>query len=205
MAGIIKVDRVQSDSNLAFNIAGANVAFMDASALRMVGNNISLAGTNVITNGRLVTAAQPVGAVLQVVSTTKLDAFTTSSTSPVDVTGLSVSITPTSTSSRILVLAHIFGGGTNDTALYINLVRNSTALSVGTSGSGFNSTVGSYFAGSNVYSSHPIVFLDSPSTTSSTTYKIQVFAPAGSVAVNRRVSDAIVGGSSTITVMEIAG
>jgi hypothetical protein len=149
-------------------------------------------------------AALPTGSVLQVVSATKTDTFTTSSATAVDVTGLSVNITPTSATSKILVLAHIFGGGNLDTAIYINLVRNSTAISVGTGGSSFNSTVGSFDGASSQYTTHPIVFLDSPATTSSTTYKIQVFAPAPSVAVNRRVVDAVLGGSSSITVMEIA-
>jgi hypothetical protein len=206
MAGILKVDQVQSDSNLAFNIAGSNVAFMNATSLQMVGSNVSLAGTNVFAGGRVVNTAMPVGSVLQVVSATKLDAFTTSSTSPVDVTGLSVNITPTSTSSKILILAHIYGGGDNSTAFYVNIVRNSTALSVGTGGTApFNSTVGSFLNASNLYTTHPIVFLDSPNTTSSTAYKIQVYAGASTIAVNRRIADTIVGGSSTITVMEIAG
>jgi hypothetical protein len=144
------------------------------------------------------------GTVLQVVSTTKVDGFTTTSTSPVDITGLSVNITPSSATSKILVFAQIFGGGDAATALYLNLVRNSTALAQGTVGTFFNSTVGSFLGSPNYYTAYPIVFLDSPATTLSTTYKIQTFAPAGTVAINRRVSDLVIGGSSTITVMEIA-
>ena len=79
MAGIIKVDRVQSDTNLAFNIAGSNVAFMNASSLQMVGSNVSLAGTNVITNGRLVTSGLPVGSVLQVAQSGQFSGVTTTS------------------------------------------------------------------------------------------------------------------------------
>lgn len=161
-------------------------------------NVVASAITGTISGTRL-----PTGSVLQVVSATKLDGFTTSSATAVDVTGLSVNITPTSATSKILVLAHIYGGGNADTAIYINLVRNSTAISI-PSFATFNSTVGSYINASTQYTTHPIVFLDSPSTTSSTTYKIQVFAPAPGVAVNRRVSDTVVGGSSSITVMEIA-
>jgi hypothetical protein len=50
------------------------------------------------------------------------------------------------------------------------------------------------------------MFLDSPATTSSRTYKIQIFTSNGStsVAINKRVNSAFVGGSSSITVMEIA-
>jgi hypothetical protein len=143
--------------------------------------------------------------VLQVISATKVDAFITSSTSPIDVTGLSVNITPSSASSKILILSQIYGGGDAATAIYLNIVRNSTALAQGTSGgAGFNSTVNSFLGSGSYYTVYPIVFLDSPATTSSTTYKIQTYAPAGTVAINRRAADTIVGGSSTITVMEIA-
>jgi hypothetical protein len=145
------------------------------------------------------------GNVLQVVSTTKVDAFTTTSTSAVDVTGLSVNITPSRATSKILVLAQIFGGGDVSTAIYINLVRNSTNLSISTvSSGGLNSTVGAYVGSGSNYTTSPIVFLDSPATTSSTTYKIQLFVSAGTAAVNRRASDTVVGGTSSITVMEIA-
>jgi hypothetical protein len=148
------------------------------------------------------------GAVLQVVSTTKLDGFTTTSGTPVDITGLSVSITPSSTSSKILVMVMVSGGSDTTTAWYINLVRNATNLAISTAGSTFNSTVGSYFQNVNAFSGSPIVYLDSPATTSSTTYKLQAFsgnAGTGLVTVNRRGGDAIVGTSSSITVMEIAG
>ncbi len=163
--------------------------------------------TSVPSSGlQLADANMPTGSVLQVVSTTKLDAFQTASTSPIDVTGLSVSITPTSASSKILVLSQIWGTGTADTGFYVNLVRDSTNLSISTAGSSINTTISSYFGDGNQWSSIPIMFLDSPATTSSRTYKIQIFSSSGStsVAINKRVDNAFVGGSSSITVMEIA-
>jgi hypothetical protein len=48
MAGILKVDQVQSDSNLSFQIAGANVAYMNSTGLQMTGSTLSLAGTTII-------------------------------------------------------------------------------------------------------------------------------------------------------------
>jgi hypothetical protein len=169
----------------------------------------AVSGTNTLTlpavTGNILTN-KSAGTVLQVLSTTKVNAFTTTSSSPVDVTGLSVSITPTSATSKILVLAQIYGSSDFASGLYVNLVRNSTNLNVSTAGSGVgNSTVGSYFASGALWSTFPIMFLDSPATTSSTTYKIQLFnSGSGTLAVNRRADDAVVGGSSTITVMEIA-
>jgi hypothetical protein len=169
----------------------------------------AVSGTNTLTlpavTGNILTN-KSAGTVLQVLSTSKLDAFTTTSTSAIDVTGLSVSITPTSSSSKILILAQVFGGGAAGTALYVNLVRNSTNLSISTvSSASLNSTVGAFVGSSTVYTTSPIMFLDSPATTSSTTYKIQIFGSDGSqIAINRRSADAVVGGTSSITVMEVA-
>ncbi len=72
------------------------------------------------------------GKVLQVVSVTKVDAFTTTSTSFVDVTGLTVSITPSATSSKILILSTFQAGNSSNTTDLFNLVRDSTALAQGT-------------------------------------------------------------------------
>jgi len=60
-------------------------------------------------------AALPTGSVLQVVSATKTDTLSTTSTGWLDVTGLSVSITPISSSSKIMVIAGITGSGTTGT------------------------------------------------------------------------------------------
>ena len=163
MAGILKVDQVQSDSNLAFNIAGSNVAFMNATSLQMVGSNVSLAGTNVITNGKLVTSAQPTGAVLQVVQGTYQSTVTTTSSSAV-ATGLTATITPTSATSKILIT--VFGSQ--------QLVQ-----------SGTTNIYSLYKAGSNLVDTFMIYsnptpdgvamsasYLDSPATTSATTYAL---------------------------------
>jgi hypothetical protein len=89
------------------------------------------------TAGQVLTAAQLntlqdyVG-VVQVKSATKTDTFTTSSTSYVDVTGLTVSITPTSASNKVFVLVSTTGAGTNGTNIaYLQLVRDSTAIALG--------------------------------------------------------------------------
>lgn len=156
--------------------------------------------------GQVPDANAPSGSVIQVVQTVKLDAFTTTSLTPVDVTGLSVSITPSSASSKILVLAQVAGGPDNATGWYINLVRNSTNLSIGTSGSSYNNTVSQYFNDSTAWSVCPIMYLDSPASTSPTTYKMQAVSgsPGALVAINRRAVDAVIGFSSTITALEIS-
>lgn len=160
------------------------------------------------------------GSVLQVVSTTKTDTFTTSSTSYVDVTGLSLNITPSSTSSKILLFVDvqgISGVSTGDAISAMRLVRNSTAIAVGdASGSrtqasaGFGLPEGYNRSEQLIYTTTAgINFLDSPATTSSTTYKIQVRVEAYSMAINRSLTDADNASynrlASTITAMEIAG
>ena len=62
-------------------------------------------------------AVLPAGSIIQVVSTTKTDTFSTTSTSFSDVTGFSVSITPTSTSSKIMVMASAQVGNSSASAV----------------------------------------------------------------------------------------
>lgn len=156
------------------------------------------------------------GRVLQVVSTTKTDNFSTTSSTLVDITGLSATITPTSSSSKILVMVAIQVGGENNYYAEFSLLRGSTAIGNYTGGSG--GTVGFMGANSvNDYSQYYIEtaanqYLDSPATTSATTYKMQVqslnqTAGQSTVYVNRtyEVSNSIrATGSSVITLMEIA-
>ena len=150
------------------------------------------------------------GSVLQVVSTTKTDTFSTSTTgSFVDVTGLSVSITPSSASSKILVLYDTMIGPA-DTGFF-RIVRDSTAIKQGDAAGGrIRTTVGSISPGGNADKSAPGAgnYLDSPATTSAITYKIQVQNYSGTLVVNRSYNDSDATysgrGASTITVMEIA-
>lgn len=160
-------------------------------------------GTNGLTFNNATTQASA-GSVLQVQSVTKSDIFSTSSTSFVDVTGLSVSVTPKFTTSKILVFVNICGGNDSNN-VQLNLVRNSTTIAQST-GSGFsNNTAQFAFPGGYQITTIPINFLDSPATTSAVTYKIQIKATGGGTYVNSRATDNGYGGISTITVMEVAG
>lgn len=152
------------------------------------------------------------GTIVQVVSTTKTDAFTMSSTTFADVTGLSATITPRSTSSKILVSATISGAGVTGTvAIQAKLLRDSTDIAIGDAASTRQRVSAANVNGTSDLTTMGIEFLDLPNTTSSTTYKIQVRAnnSGQTVAVNRSVSDAdssaIPRAVSTITLMEVAG
>ena len=135
---------------------------------------------------------------------TKTDSFSTTSTSFVDVTGLSVSITPTSNASRILVLFSLAASGSTTNDMYANLVRGSTAIAQSTSGTSANSTFYLYRSGAANLPTWSSTFVDSPSSTSSTTYKMQIRAGSDTAYVNRRGSDTNVGSVSSITLIEIA-
>jgi hypothetical protein len=152
-------------------------------------------------------SAQPVfpGNVLQVVSTTKTDTFSTTSTTFTDVSGLSASITPSSASSKILIIANIVVSQTGASSFSgTQLVRNATNIFVGTSGTRNFSTL-SIDANDFGIGSDALVFLDTPNTTSNTVYKLQVRTGAGTTVVNRTARDTNDCTASTITLMEIAG
>ena len=163
----------------------------------------------------VVAAALPAGSVLQVVSATKTDTFSTTSSTFVDVTGLSATITPRSTSSTILVNFSVNRGAAGAAISGFQILRGATAICIGdAAGSRTRATTGAYPSNGDTVSSiitSSMIYLDSPSTTSATTYKIQVKSDLSSttIYVNRNQIDgdssSYLRAASTITVMEIAG
>jgi hypothetical protein len=149
------------------------------------------------------TTGFPAGSVLQVVQVVKTNSFSSSTNGYVDVTGLSASITPTSSSSKILVMATVSGGNPLNANFTINLLRNSTNICQSTSAVD-NSTATLPYGVNYLFISVPITFLDSPATTSATTYKIQINTFGATGYVNIRSTDQYYGGTSQITLMEIA-
>jgi hypothetical protein len=176
---------------------------------------IGTTGQVLTVSGGLPAWATPTGGggkVLQVVSTTKTDTFTTTSASYVDVTGYSVTITPSSSTSKILVLYDInINADPSTHGGWGRLVRGSTDIKIGDS-SGGRPQVTIAKEAMNFYndlSGQSGSFLDSPATTSATTYKIQVIRIGGTgsdiVCVNRTEQDNTdrPRGACTITVLEI--
>jgi len=146
------------------------------------------------------------GKIGQVVSTTKTDGFSTSSTSVTDVTGLSVSITPTSTSSKVLILVDGNVSESSQTSEgAMKLFRDSTEICKGTNGSASNIGFDNMRrnSGSDESKKFAMNFLDSPSSTSSITYKIAVKVAGGTWYINRTGSSDNSSLVSTITVMEV--
>jgi hypothetical protein len=150
--------------------------------------------------GTLPDANAPIGGVIQVVygsTTTQVEASFASATD----LGLSASITPSSSSSKILVLVSANGLGSRSTSTIWNgyLVRNSTNIGAFINYAG-DGTGGAGWWGAS------LCVLDSPATTSSTTYKLQGIRASGSASCIFNVSTGTAGTGtiSTITLLEIA-
>ena len=162
--------------------------------------------------GTLISTASA-GTVLQVVQTAKTSAFTTAALSPTDVTGMSVSITPTSASNKILIMFYVglVGNTSGGQGTELWLLRNSTQLNIGDTAGSRTSVTAALGVGSVNFAFSPvsIVFLDSPATTSATTYKIQLATQdSGTACFNQRGDDANAASyqrsGASIIVMEIA-
>lgn len=151
------------------------------------GTGLTAPGTNgnvLTSNGTAWVSQAPAagGKVLQVVSTTKTDTFSSSIEDAwTDITGMSVSITPTSSSSRILVMVMVTYNTTNNYIRGIRLVRGSTPIAIADADTGFEGTIAQSLGDDFTTDTMPIIHLDSPSTTSSTTYKIQYYLESAAV------------------------
>lgn len=163
----------------------------------------AVAGSNTLTlpasTGTVLTN-KTVGTVLQVVSSKITTNTTTSSTSYVD-TSVSLAITPSSSSNKILILLNPSfyinrnGAATSYGDMFFNIVRTSTEVNYARIAINFGANT---WADYIVQSS--LMHLDSPSTTSSTTYKMQIYTSQAGVSIQNNLANY----PSTITLMEIA-
>jgi len=139
-------------------------------------------------------AAAGGGKVLQVVTATISAERTTTSSSFADVSGMSVNITPEATTSKVLVMVSGPGGVDGSGIGYYTVIRGST--NIGHSTGGMSIARGN---SGSVYPNVAIIYLDSPATTSSTTYKMQMRSTSGTT--NCWFGSGY--GTGSITVMEI--
>ena len=166
MASILNVDQIN-------NAAGTSALTIDSSG------NVQIPGH-----------------VIQVVedSTTTEESTTSTSSGSQKISALSVNITPTSTSSKILVLVSLQTyNNTNAASMYANLFKDGSQLTSA------GNAIRHYIAGNTAVMSASFNYLDSPATTSQITYDIRYYVSGGTgyISVNS--------GQSSITVMEIAG
>jgi hypothetical protein len=154
-----------------------------------------------------------------VVQVIKTDTFTTSSTSYGTITGLSVTITPSDAASKILLLANVnvtIGGGADTTVALCFGGGNAGTYIAGASGSRIAAATGhattdtaNRVANSVTPHERSMIYLDSPATTSATTYTVQIRSGGGgTVYVNRSAPNADASSTllaaSSITAIEVA-
>lgn len=161
--------------------------------------------------GRMVPSTN--GSVLQVVSTTKTDTYTHSSgVTFTNVTGLSATITPTSTSNKVLIYVSLNVSGNNG-GTFVKVTGGNATSWLGDAASNRTRVAFSTLiqSATNVMAMGAGYYLDSPNTVSSTTYQVQIAAGDNvtTTYVNRSAADTDNSShprsASTITLMEIAG
>jgi hypothetical protein len=158
------------------------------------------------------------GTILQVVTTNFTSTASSTSGTPTDVSGFSATITPASSSNRVLVYVSCMMGSSDDAYPYILLKRNGTTIGSGSGATGnqintFLSYTATALGGPNNYRSNQLnkMILDSPATTSALTYQIALASPyAGYTGyINRQnAQDNTVYtqyAGSIITLMEVSG
>ena len=154
-------------------------------------------------------AGMPSGSVLQIQSGVSTAASSINSTSYADIPSMTATITPLSTSSKILVQVSfglIGSTGTSDGCL-MKLLRGSTEIGQGASADSHNVFMQHYTGSNTTFEGATHMFVDSPSSTSALTYKIQwaLTATNDTFYINRRGNDNFVRTSSTFLLTEIAG
>ena len=159
------------------------------------------------------------GCILQVVQTVKTDTYAQAASAQWgDVPGMSASITPTNISNKILITVDMKGSGSAAASVVRSrLLRGSTAIYIGDAASNRPRSMGQFYVGGNTGENIFYLaqlggtFLDSPATTSSITYKIQIGGDndGSTVYVNRTQGDRDTAYydsrvAASITLMEIA-
>jgi hypothetical protein len=154
-----------------------------------------LRNLGIVSAAGITTTKLGAGAVLQAITATDSSALSSSSATYVD-TGLSASITPSSASNKILILVNMgtFGAdAASSQGAAIRLVRGATELA-------YSKGLGAHPTITYIYTAGPsFAYLDSPSTTSSTTYKTQFKSDSGTS------FDVDSNSIASIVLLEIAG
>ena len=186
---------------------------VNAATIEELTASVAAVGTNSVTFTTInIATALPAGTQFNTQSTTLTTAVSVSAnTTPAIVTGLSVTITPTSASSKVLVRATVnINPSTNASFIGAYLANGSTPVGVSTAASGgINATSIAYGQGVGANDTNTITmeFLDSPATTSATTYNVYLVA-GGAVTIDVNTTAGLIGanditGSSTITACEV--
>jgi hypothetical protein len=198
---------------------------MSGSKIRLYGSTsgfVELEAPAVADDGVLVlpTAAEGLlkasgGIGSNVVQTVKTDAFTsTAATGFLDVTGLTATITPSSSSAKILIVAQVSASADAGDNFHLRLAGGNATTYVGNADGSKTRAVASVRGDTGTYEprlnllAYSLVYLDSPNTTSPVTYSVQFTRHGGTVYINRTATDSNFGsvprGASSLTAIEVA-
>ena len=206
---------ISKDSAGAVGVTSVVTDAIKVGAAVTIGESgVNVVGVVTATSGivGLTSTGLPAGSILQVKQTLKTDTFSTNSYGYTNVTGLSVTITPTSANNKILILVHVTcGGPSNERGGFRIFKDGSTAIGGGDADGNRLTGFGSIYRNdSNGIQSLPASVIDTPGDTNSHTYAVQVSILANNsfVYVNRTEGDSnnyyAMRTSSSITAIEIA-
>ena len=144
-----------------------------------------------------------------VVQATFTGTQTISSATLVDVTSLSATITPTSNTAKVLIIARVNYSVSNTERAAFSLLRGATEVFIGdAAGSRGRATHSGYSQTSDEMKDVTMVYVDSPATASATTYKVQGARSSGNLYINRTATDTDSSswyrGTSSLLVVEVA-
>ena len=149
----------------------------------------------------------PSGKILQVVSTTKGDTASTNSGTYSAISGLTVAITPASSSNKILYSGHLYLGASGSEVVF-RLTRtvggSTTEIALPDGGVGDDEDGTFAHGGGSRYAGHSFQFLDTPNTTSAITYGIKWQTHSGTTYLNRTWDSGWFHGISTVTAIEVS-
>lgn len=225
--GVSTVTTLRATSVVGVNTLGVTTAYIAQLAGVGAGTSIQIPSGSKLVGLSAGSVIYP-GAILQVVHTQLTTAFSGTSTQTgtgfyIDVTGLSATITPTSTTSKILILTNMYIGkttsGTGGYQQHFRIKRNGTAVILGAGEGGRPTSTGRinmYDAGATWGQYQMTMFsgvhYDSPSSTSALTYQIALggYTASPIVYVNRSETWQVLSNDydstpvSTLTLMEVA-
>lgn len=203
--------KTEVDNSLALKANSSDVT----SALALKADASSVTNASNLTSGTLSNARLPTGAVVQIVQSVKRDAFSMGTSDWTTISNFSGTITPTRSSSNILLQIMIGRHDAGSNGLAFRILRNGSVIE-GALGDGAGSRdraiVGHMGEGDNNHtrSMPTIVYLDSPATTSAVTYSLQVKTEGNSTYFfNRSQNDTDISNAygarciSTITMTEV--
>ena len=201
-------------SSLKLKHSGGNAVIIAAPSSNPASDRTLILPSNA--DGTILTNSTP-GCILQVQSVTLNSAISAASagtTTYADIAGMSITITPTASTSKMLLVSHLnFSNDTTARNDFIKFVKDGSdiAAALGTQGtSGKNGIAYCRVGTSNEVRNHSMMHLDTAGGTSAITYKLQWSGEnsggAGSATryLNRRGDSTSHGAVSSFTVMEVA-